>query len=274
MSGSPAQPAPPSSSVVPANAAGVAAWLGVAATIAQILVAGTGLATVIAGGLTIVAGVFGLAWSWQARTVPAATMAALALIGGAGLAGGGVTTFITDDRVSPGATSPTTEPSSATTTSGPTSLELPSGPAACTASPRSSTESAGRICSPANGARIQQAIEAKGAAVNIPAGHQLWLFVVPADSQRYLPGNGVWKGKEQSYLQVDDGTWGQGDLELGSIGDSSGAKFALTLVDLGPNGIQRLRAYLAGSERNGMERAEIIELPDTRELDTIQVERA
>lgn len=131
--------------------------------------------------------------------------------------------------------------------------------------------SAGKILSPTNGAQISQAIEARGTAANIPGNHQLWLFLARTDSERWLRGNGVWGGLEQSYLQINDGYWNQGDLEFGAKEDPPGIEFELALVDLGPAGINRMRTY--GQDGDGIPRAEVLGYPDTRLLHSIRVYR-
>jgi hypothetical protein len=128
---------------------------------------------------------------------------------------------------------------------------------------------AGKILKPANDDQIPQAIEARGTATNIPASHQLWLFLARTGSGSWLRGNGFWDGREQSYLQIKDGYWNQGDLEFGAKDDPPGDQYELALVVLGPAGIKRMQTY----GPDGIPRDEVLSYPDTILLDTIRVYR-
>jgi len=69
------------------------------------------------------------------------------------------------------------------------------------------------------------------------------------------------------------GAWGQGDVELGSVDDKPGVKFFLVLVDLGPEGVKRMKAYFTNRETDGIEREQVFNFPGTRRLDTIKLGR-
>lgn len=136
--------------------------------------------------------------------------------------------------------------------------------------------STGTISSPIEGAAIQQSVVVIGMAKNVPSGHELWLFVRPTGGTVYLPANGVRDGVDTFAVHVDaDGSWYQQNVEFGAQEDGSGGEYELILVDVGPDGVARLKKYFTEPrEWDGVEGTVMMGYPGTRRLSSVTIKRA